>query len=225
MKRFVVIGMGRFGSWIARALHDHGFEVIALERDERLADRFADQVTRSVFADGTDPDVLRSVGAENADAAVISTGEDLAATILATLALREVGVRQIYAKVASVRAAEAMKRFDVEELIFPEREAAERLAQRLASTTVLDYIRIGHGYSVQEMAIPDAWIGKTLRGLALPTKHGIQVVALHDVLTDEWSVVPNPDAPLKESDVAVLAGSDAMLKKLTTEVAHRRGAR
>lgn len=225
MKRFVVIGLGRFGSWVARALHREGFEVIAVDSDEDLVDRFAGEATRCVAADGTDPDVLRQVGAANADAAVISTGENLAATILATLALRELGVTTIYAKVSSARAAQAIERFDIAGTIFPEREAAERMARRLSSTTILDYISLGDHYSIQEMAIPDAWIGRSLRDLALPRERGVQVVALYDVLTDVWNVVPDPDAPLKESDVAIVAGDDSTLKKLTQEAERPRRVR
>lgn len=217
MKRFVVIGLGRFGAWVARALHREGFEVIALDTDADLVDRFADEAARVVVADGTDPEALRQVGAAEADAAVISTGENLAATILATLALREIGVTTIYAKVSSARAAQAIERFDITGTIFPEREAAERMARRLSSTTILDYISLGDHYSIQEMAIPDHWIGRSLRDLALPREHGVQVVALYDVLTDEWKVAPDPDAPLKDSDVAIVAGDDATLKKLTME--------
>ena len=217
MKRFVVIGLGRFGSWVARALHREGFEVIAIDTDEDLVDRFAHEVTRCVAADGTDPDVLRQIGAAEADAAVISTGENLAATILATLALREVGVATIYAKVSSARAAQAIERFDIAGTIFPEREAAERMARRLSSSTILDYISLGDHYSIQEMAIPDRWIGRSLRDLQLPKEHSVQVVALYDVLMDTWTVVPDPDAPLKESDVAIVAGDDQTLKRLTRE--------
>lgn len=218
MKRFVVIGLGRFGSWVSRALYDQGFDVIAIDRDEQLVDRYADQVTRCVLGDATDPSLLRKVGAEEADAAVVSTGEDLAATILAILALREIGVERVYTKVSSLRAAEAVSRFDPEQMIFPEREAAESLAHRLSSTTVLDYVRLGEGYSIQQMAIPDAWLGKSLRELELPSSHGVQIVALHDLLTGEWNVVPGPDEPLKDSDVAIVAGSDETLQKLTEEV-------
>lgn len=223
MKRFVVIGLGRFGSWVARALYDEGFEVIAVDTDESLVDRHADKVTRAVVGDGTDPDTLRQIGAEKADAGVISTGTDLAASILAAMALRDVGVERLYAKVSSVRSARALERFEIDELIFPEREAAERIARRLASTTILDYVRLGEGYSIQEMAIPDDWLGKTLRELALPSQHGVQVVALYDVLADQWNVVPDPDAHLTESNIAILAGDDATLASLTRRVEGKGG--
>lgn len=218
VQRFVVIGLGGFGSWVARALYDEGFDVIAIDLSEELVDRYTDQVTRCVVGDGTDPELLERVGASNADAAVVSTGEDLAASIMSVMALKEVGVEDIYTKVPSLRAARALEHFDIREMIFPEREAARRLARRLESTTILDYVSLGEGYSIQEMAVPDAWIGQSLRELGLPHEYGVQVVALFDVLRDRWNVVPDPDEPLTESDVAVVAGSDETLARLTQVV-------
>ncbi len=218
MKRFVVIGLGGFGAWVARALHAGGHEVVAIDQAEARVDGLAPAVTRAVVGDATDPDLLRRVGAEGADAAVVSTGEDLAASILAILALREVGVTDIYAKVSSPRAAQALERFDLVDMVFPEKEAAQRLAHRLTSTAVLDYISLGEEYSIQELAIPDAWVGRTLRELGLRQRYGIQVVALHDVLNGVWTVVPPPDEVLKESDVAVVAGRDEVLANLLRQV-------
>jgi len=208
MQRFVVVGLGHFGGWAARALFAQGHDVIAIERSAPLADRFHDEVTVAVVGDATDRELLRQVGAVGADAAIISTGQDLATTILATLALRDLGVREIYVKVASPEAARALEAFGVRETIFPEREVADRLAHRITSKSVLDYIPLAPGFSIQELAIPDGWLGRSLRELALPAAHGIQVVALHDVLTGTFEVVPDPDRPLRESDVAIVAGKD-----------------
>jgi trk system potassium uptake protein TrkA len=214
MKRFVVIGLGRFGSWVGRALHHQGFDVVAIDRDGDRVDRFSHEVTRAIVGDATDVEVLRRAGASQADAAVVSTGSDLAATIMATLALKELKVPRIVAKVASPRDAKAMERFDVDELVFPEREAAERLAYRLASTAVLEYIPLGDKYSIQEIAIPDAWLGRPLSELNLPHHHGIQIVAVYDVLQGHWDVVPRPDRLLTESDVAIVAGPTDTLETL-----------
>jgi trk system potassium uptake protein TrkA len=214
VKRFVVIGLGGFGSWVARTLYQEGFDVIAIDRNETLVDRHTAEATRCVAGDATDENLLREVGVEGADAAVVSTGEDLASGILSILALRDTGVQNIYAKVPSVRAAEALERFDLVDMVFPEREAAERLVRRLTSSTVLDYIPIGPDYAIEEIAIPDQWIGRTLTQLALPKTHGIQVVALYDVLQGHWKVVPDPDEVLKESDVALVAGKTKVLEKL-----------
>jgi trk system potassium uptake protein TrkA len=199
---------------VAQTLYQEGFDVIAIDRNETLVDRHTAEVTRCVAGDATNENLLREVGVEGADAAVVSTGEDLASAILSILALRDTGVQNIYAKVPSVRAAEALERFDLVDMVFPEREAAERLVRRLTSSTVLDYIPIGPDYAIEEIAIPDPWIGRTLFELALPKTHGIQVVALYDVLQGHWKVVPDPDEVLKESDVALVAGKTKVLEKL-----------
>jgi len=217
MKRFVVVGLGRFGSRIAKALYAEGFEVVAIDLDEARVDRFANEVTRAVAADGTEPDVLTEVGADDADAAILSTGEDLAATMLGTQALQALGVEEIYVKVSSERAARAMRRFGVTETIFPEREVAERLARRLESATVLDYVRIGEEYSVQEMAVPSDWVGKTLAELDLAVEKGLQVIALRQPHSRDWRVVPDPHEPIQADDLAIVAGSDETIHELTAK--------
>lgn len=214
MKRFVVVGLGHFGSWVARTLHAEGHEVLAVERRSDLVDRYADGVSRGVVGDATDRDLLDEIGAGGADAAVISTGGNLAASILATQALRDLEVGEIYVKVTSQEAARALDSFGVTETIFPEREVAYRLAHRLPSRTVMAYIPLAEGHSIQEVAIPDAWLGQTLRELALPQEYGIQLVALYDLLTDTLNVVPDPDEPLKESDVAIVVGADEKIEAL-----------
>jgi len=214
MQRFVVVGLGHFGGWAARALYAAGHDVIAIERDPHLVDRFRAEVSVAVAGDATDAELLRQVGAASADAAIVSTGQDLATSILATLALRDLGVRDIYVKVGSPEAARALEAFGVRETIFPEREVADRLAHRITSKTVLDYVPLAPGVSLQEVAIPDAWIGRTLRELQLPTAHGIQVVALHDMLNDKVEVVPAPDRALRESDVAIVAGPDDVIRRV-----------
>lgn len=221
MMRFVVVGLGHFGGWAARALYAEGHEVIAIESDPALVDRFHDRVTTAVVGDATDRALLKQVGAGEADAAIISTGQDLATSILATLALRDLGVRDIYVKVASAEAARALEAFDVRETVFPEREVADRLAHRITSKSVLDYVPLAPGFSLQELAIPDGWLGRSLRELALPAAHGIQVVALHDMLTGTVEVVPDPDRPLRDSDVAIVAGSDDTIRSVLAQA--RRG--
>jgi len=220
MQRFVVVGLGHFGGWAARALYAQGHDVIAIERSPQLADQFHDQVTAAVVGDATDRALLKQVGAADADAAIVSTGQDLATSILATLALRDLGVKDIYVKVGSPEAARALEAFDVRETVFPEREVADRLAHRITSKSVLEYVPLAPGFSIQELAIPDGWLGKSLRELALPAAHGIQVVALHDVLTGGFEVVPDPDRLLRDSDVAIVAGRDESIRAVLSQARH-----
>jgi trk system potassium uptake protein TrkA len=107
-----------------------------------------------------------------------------------------------------------MEKLGVTETIFPERESAIRLGTRVSSRAVIDYVRLGEGFSIQEMAVPDTWTGRSLRELRLPRQYGVSVVALHDVLMDVIVSVPDPDAPLKESDTLLVAGKDEDLERL-----------
>lgn len=218
MKRFIVIGLGNFGMGVAEALHAQGHEVVAVDMHELAVDKIAPFVTQAAVGDGRDVRILERVGARRADAGVVSTGDDITASILASLALKDLGVREIYVKVISLDHARVMDKIGVTETIFPERESALRLGTRISSQAILNYIRLGAGFSIQEMAVPDGWSGKSLRQLELPRRYGISVVAVHDVLTDTIVSVPNPDAPLKESDTLLVAGRDADLERVARVV-------
>ena len=217
-KRFAVIGLGNFGSGVAEALYAKGHDVVALDVNERAVDSIGPNVSRAAVGDGRQRSVLERVGADEADAAIISTGDDLAASVLAIMALRDLGVREIYAKVISTDHARIVDQLGVTETIFPERESAIRLAERIVSTEILNYIKLGRGFSLKELAVPEQWIGRSLRDLELPRRHRISVLAVHDVLNDTITPVPDPDAPLKESDTILVAGADEDLDKVATSV-------
>ena len=214
MRRFIVVGLGNFGSGVAETLHARGHEVAAVDVSEELVDRIAPVVTQAAVGDGRDIRVLERIGARDADAGIISTGDDITASILATLALKDLRVKDIYVKVVSRDHARVMEKIGVTETIFPERESAIRLGTRVSSRAVIDYVRLGEGFSIQEMAVPDSWMGQSLRALRLPKRYGVSVVALHDVLMDTIVPVPDPDAPLKDSDTLLIAGRDDALERL-----------
>ena len=213
MKRFVVIGLGTFGSSVAETLYTMGHDVIALDTREEAVDRIATHVSRAALGDGRHIEVLERVGARQADVGIISTGDDITASILSTMAQRDLNVQEIYVKVISRDHARVMGRMGVTETIFPERESAQNLAGRLSNRDVLNYIRLGAGFSIQEMVVPDPWEGKTLRELNLRIRYQLSVVAVHDVLRDQMIVPPDPDAPLKTSDTLLVAGKEEALRR------------
>ncbi len=213
MKRFVVIGLGNFGSSVAEALSAKGHEVVAIDMDGDAIDRIAPMVAKAVVGNGTDLTTLERLGVKDANAGVISTGDDITASILATMALHDLQVPDVYVKVISRDHARVMERIGVTETVFPERESAISLGTRICGTALLNYVRLGTGFSVQEMAVPDQWGGKTLRELKLRQNYDITVVALHDVLTDRITPSPDPDAKLKDSDTLMVAGSDEALAR------------
>lgn len=213
MKRFVVIGLGNFGATVAESLHAARHDVLAIDTREEVVDRIAPLVSRAVVADGRSAATLERIGAKGADAGVVSTGDDITASILAMMALRDVAVRDVYVKVISTDHARVMAKLGATETVFPERDSGDRLATRIGSTAILNFQRLGSGFGIQEMAVPEPWIGQSLRALALPDRYRISVVGVHRILTDEMVLVPDPDAPLTDSDTLLIAGRDADLAR------------
>jgi trk system potassium uptake protein len=216
VRRFVVVGLGNFGSGLVEMLHARGHDVIAVDRDERKVERVREFASRAATMDGTEAVSLERLGASDADAGVVSVGTDLAGSVLAVLALQDLGVHEIYAKAVSTDHAKILDRLGVTEVIRPERETAFRLATRL-SMRLLNYTPVAPGYSMQEIPTPDSFIGHTLAELQLPQAFGIGIVAIHDVLTDAVFVVPPADYVLKDSDTLLVVGSDEALTQLARQ--------
>ena len=214
MKRFVVVGLGNFGSSVAEALYSRGHDVIALDIDERAVDDIAPHCSRAAVGDGRQIETLEEIGAGTADAAVVSTGDDLTASILATMALLDLGIETVYAKVISHNHARVMSRLGVTETVFPERESGFNLASRISEKGVLDYVRMGRNLSVQELVVPADWRGRTLRDLEVRARFDVSVVGIHDTATDEMIVPPDPDETLERTDTLLLAGTDEALEAL-----------
>jgi trk system potassium uptake protein TrkA len=214
VRRFVVIGLGNFGFGLVEMLHARGHDVIAIDVDEDKVERARRFATRAVATDATDAATLDRVGAAGADAAIVSVGTDIAGSVLAVMALIDLGVQEVYAKAVSSDHGKILDRIGVAEVIRPERETAFRLATRL-SMRLLNYTPIAVGYSMQEIATPDEFIGETLLDLRLPQRYNVSVVAIHDVLSDLLHVPPSADYVLKDSDTILVVGSDEALAELS----------
>lgn len=211
MKRFIVVGLGNFGSAVAETLHSMGHEVVALDRDPDRVDAIARHVTRAAVGDGTDVKTLERLGAADADTAVISTGDDITASAMSVLACRDLDLPETYVKVISAEHTRLIEKLGVTETIFPERESGTRLGTRIASRMLLNYVKLGAEFGLQEMAVPGKWVGRSLRELQLRRRHSIMVVAVHDMLTDTMQPAPDPDEPLKDSDTLIVAGTEESL--------------
>ena len=213
-KRFVVIGLGNFGSSVAKNLFSQGHDVVAVDTNGDTVDRIAGYVTRPVVGDAKNLSMMEKLGVRDADAGIVSTGDDITASILATMTLKDLNVQSIYVKVISGEHARIMERMGVDETIFPEQESGNNLANRLNSPGLLNFVSIINDFSIQEMVVPDPWIGRTLRELKLPREHGLSVIAVHDMLQDEMHFPPDPDTKMKESDPLIVAGKTADLKRI-----------
>lgn len=214
MKRFVVLGLGTFGSSAALALQAQGHEVSGVDVDAAKVESLAPRVAKVIIGDGTQREVLEEAGAPGADGCIVSTGRDIMASVLTVVSLRDCGVRQIYVKVISDLHARILDKVGVADTVFPERESAHLLAKRLTSLMILNYVELGPDLAAQEMAVPGSWVGSCLRELELPRRYGVSVIAIRDYLTDRVETIPDPDAKLKESDTILVTGRGKDLERV-----------
>lgn len=214
MSQFAVIGLGRFGFHVTQALHEAGHEVLAIDANSAAVQRVKDHATQAVVLDASDKRRLLALGVKDCDVVIVSLGERLDVSALVALHLKEIGVKRVIAKAGSEDHAKLLELLGVHEVIFPERQSAQRLANRLRDANVLDYIPLGEGYSIHEITPPDAFLDKSLQELRLRNEYGVQVLAIRDSRTDHLQVNPPADYRIGSADVVVLLGSDQQLDRL-----------
>ncbi len=214
MSQIAVIGLGRFGFHVAQALFEQGHEVLAIEIDREVVQRIRDHCSKAVVADARDKERLEGLGIASFDVVVVSLGAKIEASTLVALHLRELGVRKIITKAGSEDHAKLLDLIGVHQIVFPEREAAERLARRLTDVNIVDYLPLGESHSIHELAPPDEFVGKSLDDLRLRSRYEVQVLAVRDVLRDEVHFTPGADWVVKESEILVLLGSNEALARL-----------
>ena len=211
-KQYVVIGLGRFGVSVAQTLFELGNDVLALDLNEEKVQNIADAVTHAVQADATDENSLRAIGIRNFDVAVVSIGEDIQASIMATLLLKEIGVKQVITKANNAMHAKVLRKIGADKVIFPEKDMGARVAHNLVSSNILEYIELSSDYSIAEFVSPKSWSDKSLIELQLRGKYGINVVAIKR--NNEIDVSPSADEKIESGDIIVAIGSIEDLNKL-----------
>ena len=214
MKRVIVVGLGIFGFNIAKDLYESGLEVIAIDKNKELVQRIKDFSTRAILADATDKELLETIGIQEDDVVIISFGEDLAASTLLTLHLKEFKVKEIIVKAPNEDHKRILEKVGATEVIIPEKEMAVKVAKSLISPNVLDYIPLTQDYTICEIAPPTSFLGKTIGDLQLRKKHHIGVIATRDVLTDQVQMIPSADFVIKDSDILVVIGKEQDIQKL-----------
>lgn len=210
MKTFVVIGLGRFGSEVARSLCAAGNEVLAMDCSSELVQQISSDVTHAVVGDARDKGVLRALGVASFDCAVVAIGGNLANSVLATMNLKELGVPKIVCKAHDDTHRQVLTKLGADQVVIPEKENAVRLAKNLTSPNVLEYIELSEEYGIIEVPAPKSWVGKTLIQLNVRAKLGVNIIAIR--CTDGINVSPGADYQIQEHDVMVILGSTAALK-------------
>jgi len=214
MRRVVVIGLGIFGFNIAKDLYENGLEVIAVDKNKEVIQKIRDFSTKAVLADGTDKEVIDSIGIQQDDVVIISFGEDLAASTLITLHLKEMKIKHIIVKAPNEDHKDVLEKVGATEVIIPEKEMADKVARSLISPNVLDYIPLSKDYTICEMVPPSSFMGKTIGELHLRSKYHIEVIAVREILPDRLTMVPRADFVVKDSDVLVVIGKEGDIEKI-----------
>jgi trk system potassium uptake protein TrkA len=214
MKRVVVVGLGIFGFNIAKDLYENGIEVIAIDKNKEIIQKIKDFSTKAILADGTDKEVIESIGIQGDDIVIISFGEDLAASTLITLHLKELKVKTIIVKAPNEDHKRVLEKVGATQVIIPEREMADKVAKSLISPNVLDYIPLSEDYTISEIVPPASFMGKTIGELHLRTKHHIEVIAVRETLPERLTMVPRAEFVMKDSDVLVVIGKETDIQKI-----------
>ena len=212
MKSYMVIGLGRFGTEVARQLHNLGCEVLAVDNRSDLVQQVSADVTHAVVADARDKEVLKALGAKDFDCAVISIGGDLANSVLATMNVKELGVPKVVCKAHDDTHRQVLLKLGADQVVIPEQENAGRLARSLSSHNVLDYIELSEDYGIIEVPAPKSWHGKSLKELNVRAKLGVNIIAIKSL--GDINVSPSADYAIQSEDVMVVLGDSIALKEV-----------
>ena len=208
MKTFVVIGLGRFGTAVARELSTLGHEVLAVDADEEAVEKVADKVTHAVCGDGRDASVLKALGVRNYDCGIVAVGGDVGNSALITLNLKEQGMKEVVCKAQSHVHRRVLEKIGADRVVFPEHEMGNKLAHALSSSSVLNFIELSDDTSIVEVPVPAAWVGKTIRELDVRNTYGVNIIALRRGEKQKFVIAPGGDATLAGDDVIVALGLD-----------------
>ncbi|EPS47149.1 TrkA family potassium uptake protein [Clostridium botulinum CFSAN002367] len=195
-----------------KTLYTLGNDVLAIDSSDDIVQSISDSVTHSVQMNATDENSLRALGIRNFDVAVITIGSDIQASTMATLLVKEMGVKYIIAKANTEIHAKVLYKIGADRVVFPERDMGVRVAHNLVSTNILDYIELSPNYSIAEIVIPKIWHGKTLNELNIRANYGINVVALKR--GEEINVSPVAEDTIESGDIIVAIGSEEDLTKV-----------
>ena len=224
MKQFAVIGLGRFGSSVAKTLSAKGCQVLAIDIKEDVVQDLSEFVTQAVTVDATDEKALRSVGIENVEVAVVGMGNNLEASILTTLILKEVGIKDIIAKAVTEEHKKVLQRVGATKVVAPERDMGARLANGLVSPEIVEHIDLSEDSSIVELIPPKEFVDKNLKELDVRKKYNLNVIAVkrkirivnkngEAVEESKINISPEPGDVIRKGDLLIVVGTNAKIEE------------
>jgi trk system potassium uptake protein TrkA len=212
--KIAVIGLGKFGMNVAKELYALRHDVLVVDERDDLVQKGQEFSSKSVVADCTKKGVLADLGLATVETAVVSMGTNLSESILATMYLQELGVKQIVVKAIDDDHKKILEKVGATQIVFPEREMAVKLARNITTPNVLDYLPLTNSFSIMEMIPPKDFVGKSLLDLDLRKKYHIQIIGIKDALKDAMSMLVSPKRPIKATDRLIVLGEQEHLEKI-----------
>lgn len=223
--QFCVLGLGRFGSSVARALAKKGHEVLAVDKDEDKVSMIEEEVSQALVADVTQEKQLEALGLNHFDWVIVAMSQNIEASILATLLAKEFGAKNVLAKAGSDVHAKILRKIGADRVIFPEKEMGQKVAEHLSSPMIFDYIELSPEYSIIELVAPKIFEGRTLRETDARAKYGVYIIAIKRrvakvekegqlELEEKVLIAPDPEEVILKGDLLVLLGKVENLEKV-----------
>jgi trk system potassium uptake protein TrkA len=225
MKRFVVIGLGRFGRRVAQALTSAGHEVIAIDQREDVVESVRDEVALAVRLDATDPEALKTQDLAKCDAAIVGIGEDFESNALATATLKSLNVGRVISRASTDIQCRILQRIGADQVINPEEEMAVRLANQLTNPNIVEHLELAEGHGLVQIRAPQAWWDRTVGDIDLRKKHEVSLIAIkrpiktkdkqgQETVEEEIIDLPMAHTAIREGDILVLVGANENLDGL-----------
>ena len=211
-RQYIVVGLGRFGRAIAETLCEAGEEVMGVDSNLELVEDMKDRITHAVQMDAMDRDALEALGVSAFDVAFVTMGSDIRASGTITLMLKELGVKRVIAKAHDDFHGRMLEKLGADEVLFPERDMGRRIAHKMTSGNIIDYLELSQDYSLAEIKPRREWIGKALKDLALRSRMGINIIVIKN--GDDLNPMPMPETVIRDNDVLLVVASETTLKVL-----------
>lgn len=219
-KQFMVIGLGRFGSSLTRTLIEQGHEVLALDKDEHIVQEMVSVATHCLQADCTDEAVLKQLGASNFHHAIVAIGEDLQASIMTTLMLKELKVPHVTAKAKNDMHGNVLSKVGADFVVYPERDMGIRLGKQLSSDTLIDYIELSPEYNLVEILAPPGMNGRTLQQLNIRAAYGCNIMAIKT--GNSINISPKADDQIRIGDILLMIGHNKDIRHMEKKYEKKR---
>lgn len=212
MKSILLIGLGRFGRRMAQKLRELNHEVLAIDSNEQRVNEALDFVTSAQIADATSETFIRSLGVRDFDLCVVAIGDDFQSSLETTALLKEHGARFVLSRASRGVQAKFLLRNGADDVIYPERQAADWAAMRYSSDHIFDYVKLSPDYSIYEIAIPGEWQGRTIMELAVRQRYHVNVLGIRR--GEELEPMPSPEHRFCEDERVLILGNDRDVQKL-----------